>query len=284
MDKIIRGILNDGKIRIFLADTSKSCEKICAAHNLGSAASDALSRVCSIAAIMGIMQKNGRLTVKIDANGPLKSIVVDADCEGNIRGYVARPNIDETITKVEEAIGDLGIITVIKDLGMKRNFSSQIELQSGKIGEDFSYYFKESEQVPSVVATGTHITINEFISGALIVQLMPGYQEEDLLYAENFAAQCPPVSDMLKIGDLEQVLSELFPEIKILSTSPVKFACNCSKGRFIAGVATLPVEDIQEMIVDNQDVELCCNFCNTKYILTMEDLQYALKLKTMNTH
>lgn len=282
MDRILRGILNDGKIRIFLANTSKSCEKICSLHNLNGVGSDALSRVCSIAAIMGVMQKAGRLTVKIDANGPLKSIIVDADAEGNIRGFVANPELDKKVRKVEEAVGELGFITVIKDLGMKHNFSSQIELQTGGIGQDFSYYFKESEQVPSVVVVGSSLNNNEFTTGALIVQLMPGYKEEDILYVESFARQCPPLGEILKHDDMEGVLKELFPDIEILSTTDVNFKCSCSKGRFIAGVATLPVEDLQEMIEEGKDQEVYCNFCNSSYILTTEDLKYALEIKKDN--
>lgn len=281
MDKVIRGILNEGKVRIFFADTSSSCLKICQNHNLGLVATDALSRVLSVAAIMGAMQKDGKLTIKIDANGPLKCIIVDADSKGNIRGFVGNPDLNDDIKKVKDAIGDLGILTVIKDLGMKQNFSSQVVLQSGEVGEDFSFYFKESEQTDSVVSVGTVMNLNGFKSGAFIIQLMPGSTEVDYQYVEAFTKNCPPMSEILKANDLEGAIKELLPEVEILGESPVSFNCNCSKERFIDGISTLSIDEIQSMIAENHEFEVFCNFCGKKYTLTIKDLNEALNRKRM---
>ncbi len=278
MDCIYRCVLNKGKIRIFLADCSDSCKTICEKHNLNFAASDCLSRVLSVGAVMGIMQKYGNLTIKIDSNGPLKGLLVDADCDGNIRGFVLNSNVNESLT-CKEAIGDLGILTVIKDFGMKRTFSGQVELQSGGIGDDFSYYFNESEQVPSVVAVGSSIEDHRFYSGALIVQLMPGYKEEDTMYVEHFAKQCPKITDIIKIEDKKAALEELFPEIEILSTHEVHFKCNCSKERFINGLATISKDEIVDIINENKDIELKCQFCNEKYVLSIDDVKESLKIR-----
>jgi len=278
MDKIYRCMLDDGRIRIFLADTSNACKEICERHNLNTTSSDALSRVLSISAIMGIMQKAGKLTIKVEANGPLKGILCDVDYEGNIRGLVYNSSLNEEMP-VEKAIGDKGLITVIRDLEMRVQNFSETELISGKIGEDFSYYFKESEQVPSVVLVGSQVDKHEFISGALILQLMPGYKEENVLYAEHFALQAPKLVDIIKTGDLEGALKELFPDIQIFSTHDVKFKCNCEKGRFIAGLATLPLKDIQEIVNDNKPIEVTCNFCNRKYQLDTSDQLMALNMR-----
>jgi len=278
MDKIYRGVLNKGKIRIFIADTSLTCSKICQLHNLNFTCSDALSRVLSITAIMGIMQKMGKLSVKIEANGPIKTIICESDENANIRGLISNKNIEDGL-KVEQAIGNKGFLSVVKDFGMKRNFTSQIELINGKIGDDFSYYFKESEQVPSLVGVGTVINDGIFYSGSLIVQLMPGYKEEDLLYLENFQKLCPPMRDILLVKDKKSALKELFPDIEILSEHDVNFQCSCNKDKFINGIACLNLDEINSMIDENKDYEVYCNFCNKKYIITNEDLKKSLNIR-----
>lgn len=287
MDRVVRGILNDGKVRVFFADISNSCKEICELHNCTPVVSDALSRVLGVGAIMGDMQKDGRLTIKIDSCGPIKLILVDADAQGRIRGFVAHPEAtvplkDNGKQNVGGVVGELGVITVIKDLGMKQKFSSQIELQSGEIGDDFSMYFRESEQVPSLVAVGTKIGDDGKVlhAGALIVQLMPGYEEVDIQYVEGLSKILPPMHTILEVdASIEEKLQELLPEIEILGSKNVFFSCNCSKEKIIASIATLNDNEIIEMIDENKDFETRCEFCSQTYNITKKDLEMALNIR-----
>lgn len=277
MDKVYRGVLNKGKIRIFLADISDTALQICANHNYNYVTSDALSRVLSIAAIMGEMQKMGQLTIKIDGNGPLKSIIVDSDCEGHVRGLVTNPNCKAK--SVNEAIGNKGFISVVKDFGMKHNFSSQCELISGGIGEDFSNYFNKSEQVPSFVNVGTNVKDNKFYAGAMVIQLMPGYKEEDILYVETFAKNTPTIAEILAVDDKIGALKELFSDIEILSESEVSFKCTCSEEKFCESLTVLPLEELKDIAKNKKDLEVTCNFCNSKYIIKHDAILNALAIK-----
>lgn len=278
MDKIYRGILNKGKIRIFLADTSFSCEQICSLHNLNFPCSDLLSRVLSIGSIMGAMQKMGDLTIKITGNGPAKQVIVCADEFGNIRGLVANPDVDNSLT-CDQAIGEVGLLSVCKDFGMKHNFESQIDLWNGKIGDDFSYYFRESEQVPSLVNVGTYINDKEFKSGALIIQLMPGYKEEDIKYVEDFSKSCPDLKDILVKDDKKKELEKLIPGVEILEESEVRFKCTCSKERFLNSLACLEEKELEDIINEGKEIETHCNFCNQQYNFTIEEVKKALEIR-----
>ena len=280
MDKIYRGVLNKGKIRIFLADISDTATHICANHGYNYVTSDALSRVLAVASIMGEMQKMGKVTIKIDSNGPLKCIIVDCDNEGHIRGLVSNPNPNSK--SVQEAVGNKGLISVIKDFGMKHNFSSQSELISGGIGDDFSNYFIKSEQVPSFVNVGTNVSDNKFYAGAMIIQLMPGYKEEDVLYVENFAKNTPTIKEILAVNDKIGALNELFPEIEILSESKISFKCTCSKKRFLDSLATLNLDELKDMEKDHKDLEVVCNFCNSKYVINHEEIVDIINSRTKN--
>ena len=290
MDRVIRGILNEGKVRVFFADISNSCREICELHNCTPVASDALSRLLSVGAIMGDMQKDGRLTLRIDSCGPIKLMLVDASANGTIRGFVANPDADVPLTErntldVSKAVGELGFITVIKDLGMKQNFSSQIELQSGSIGDDFSMYFRESEQVPSLVAVGSKIGKDGLISkaGAIIIQLMPGADEVDFQYVERLGQNLPPMSMILSVeATMEEKIKELIPEIEVLGSKEVNFKCSCSKEKIVASIATLHEDEIKEMIEENREFETRCEFCSRTYQITKEDLEESLRIRTSN--
>ena len=287
MDRVIRGILNEGKVRVFFADISNSCKEICELHNCTPVVSDALSRLLGVGAIMGDMQKDGRLTLRIDSCGPIKLMLVDASANGTIRGFVANPDADVPLTErntldVSKAVGELGFITVIKDLGMKQNFSSQIELQSGSIGDDFSMYFRESEQVPSLVAVGSVIGRDGLVSkaGALIIQLMPGSDEVDFQYVERLGKMLPPMSEILRVeATMEEKLQELIPEIEILGSKDVSFKCSCSKEKIIASIATLHEDEIKDMIAEGHDFETRCEFCSRTYNITQSDLLESLSIR-----
>lgn len=290
MDRVIRGILNEGKVRVFFADISNSCREICELHNCTPVASDALSRLLSVGAIMGDMQKDGRLTLRIDSCGPIKLMLVDASANGTIRGFVANPDADVPLTErntldVSKAVGELGFITVIKDLGMKQNFSSQIELQSGSIGDDFSMYFRESEQVPSLVAVGSKIGTDGLVShaGAIIIQLMPGADEVDFQYVERLGNNLPPMSMILSVeATMEEKIKELIPEIEVLGSKEVNFKCSCSKEKIVASIATLHEDEIKEMIDEDREFETRCEFCSRTYQITKEDLKESLRIRTSN--
>jgi len=282
MDKVIRGILNEGKIRIFIADTSKTSEEICQIQSSHPIVSDVLSRLISVAAIMGAMQKNGRLTIKMETNGLLKNAIVDVDYLGHTRALVNTKEIDPDEDDFDKVVGNgLGFLSVAKDLGLKHNFSSQVLLQSGKIGDDFTYYFKESEQVDSIVSVGTIINSKEFRSGALIIQMMPDATDVDYQYVEGVVKNLPSMKEILQVNNLEGALLELFPELEILGSNDVSFACNCSKERYYNSLALLDLKELEELASED-GITATCNFCHKQYRFTKADIEKIILLKREN--
>jgi molecular chaperone Hsp33 len=287
MDHVVIGLVRGGRIRVYAVNSSESAREICKLHNTSPVVSDALSRTLSVGAMMGKMLKNGKLTIKITGNGPIKLILVDAAHDGTIRGLVGNNVVDLPLNKhnkldVGKAVGDLGVLTVIKNNQLKQNFTGDVILQSGEIGEDFSYYFLKSEQVPSVVAVGAIIgkDLNVECAGGLIIQLMPSATDEDYEFVETLAKRLGPVTSMInKHQDMNWVLNEIFPDIQILSKETVKFECACSKDRFIAGIATLDASEIKDMILVDKGCEIRCDFCNRYYYLSQDDLLKSIDLK-----
>lgn len=287
MDHVVIGLIKEGRIRVYATDTSLTSKEICKLHRTTPVVSDALSRTISIGAMMGKMLKNGKLTIKIQGNGPIKLIVVDASYDGKVRGLVTNPNVElprnaRGKLDVGKAVGDLGVLTVIKNNPLKQNFTGDVILQSGEIGDDFSYYFLKSEQVPSVVAVGAIIGKDYSVetAGGMIIQLMPTATEEDYQYVESLAKRLTPITELIrKHRDMKLVLHEIFPDIEILSSEPITFACSCSKERFVAGIATLESKEILEMIKVDKGCEIRCDFCNRYYYLNENDLKRSLEIK-----
>lgn len=287
MDHVVIGLIKEGRIRVYAADTSLTAKEICKLHHTTPVVSDALSRVVSVGAMMGKMLKNGKLTIKVQGNGPIKLIIVDASYDGKIRALVTNPNVElprnsKGKLDVGKAVGDLGVLTVIKNNPLRQSFTGDVILQTGEIGDDFSYYFLKSEQVPSVVAVGAIIgkDYSVEISGGLIIQLMPTATEEDYEYVEALAKRLAPITELIqKHRDMKKVLNSIFPDIEILSQEPVHFECTCSKERFIAGIATLEGKEILEMIKIDKGCEIRCDFCNRYYYLNELDLKRSLEIK-----
>lgn len=289
MDKLAIGMARNGNVRIYAVTTTNLTEEARQRHDLWPTSTATLGRVMAVGLMMGAMLKGEKekLNINIKGDGPIKNVMVAADSKGNVRGYVGDPHVmlsynDTHKLAVGLAVG-AGHLQVVKDMGLKNEFVGTVDLVSGEIGEDFAYYFNVSEQTPSAVSVGVLVdTDNTVISaGGLIIQLMPGASEEDIVATEKALANLKPISELIKNGENEKTIIEsLYDDAKILDERDVQFKCECSRERMMNGLATLQNSELLEMIVDNESVETVCNFCNEKYIFTVEDLKEIVDDKT----
>ena len=282
-DYIVRATAADEFVRAFAITSRGIAETARRAHNLTPVATAALGRLLSATAMMGIMMKGDKdvLTVRIDASGPLKGLLATADSHGNVKGYVGNPNAEapdrpDGHLGVGAAVG-IGVMSVIKDLGLKEPYVGDIELQTGEIAEDFTYYFAASEQTPSSVGLGVLVDRDRSVlqSGGFIVQLMPDVPDEVISQLETNLKALPSVTEMLSAGlspegMLERVLEGLNPEFT--GECDAAFSCNCSKERYTKGLASLGREDLLSLIHGDESVEVVCQFCGKKYEFTADEL------------
>lgn len=289
MDQLLRGVFKNRAIRVSIVNSSLTCKEICSKHKTSPVCSDALSRLISVGSMMSGMIKDGRLSLKIAGNGPIEQMIVDASSNGCIRGFIKNPQVDIPKKQngkldVGSAVGNLGVLTVTKHIGLKQDFIGDVILTNGEIGEDFCYYFYKSEQTPSVVVVGTIVDVDYSVqvAGGLILQLLPNAKEEDIVYAEEATKKMTSITKLLleNNGDVKKVAEALFnDELEGVEITPIKFKCDCSKERFISGIATLPEKDILEMIKEDKGCEVKCEFCGNTYKFDNDDLNYALEMK-----
>ncbi|WP_261134741.1 Hsp33 family molecular chaperone HslO [Bacillus sp. Marseille-Q3570] len=284
-DYLVKALAFDGNIRAYAVNTTDMVGEAQRRQKTLPTASAALGRAMTASTMMASMLKgdSNKLTVKIEGGGPIGVIIVDANSKGETRGYVSNPNVHFDLNKhgkldVARAVGTNGHLSVVKDLGMKENFTGQVPIVSGELGEDFTYYFVSSEQIPSAVAVGVLVNPDNSIlaSGGFVIQVMPGAQEEMITFIEKRLEHIDPVSKMIESGDSpEQLLYNVLGEenVKILSTSPVSFSCSCSRERFADAIISLGEAEILDMIKEDGKADANCHFCNESYHYTKEDLE-----------
>ncbi|GAA0609194.1 redox-regulated molecular chaperone HslO [Virgibacillus siamensis] len=286
-DYIVKATALNGMVRAYAATTTNTVGETQRRQDTWATASAALGRAVTITAMMGAMLKgDDTLTVKVEGNGPMGAIVADGNAVGTVRGYVTNPHVDFDLNDngkldVARAVGTEGNISVVKDLGLKDYFTGSVPIVSGEIGEDFTYYFANSEQIPSAVGAGVLVNPDQSIlsSGGFIVQVMPGASEDSIAALEDKIQNFPAISNLIREGNSpEQILERLFgqEEVKIHETLPVEFKCKCSKERLENAIIGLGSDEIQKMIEEDHGAEATCHFCNEKYQFTEEELE-ALK-------
>ena len=286
-DYIVRATAANGQVRVFAATTREVVETAREHHNTSPVATAALGRLLTAGAMMGSMMKNDTdmLTIQIRGDGPLGGITVTADSHANVKGYVNNPDVvlppKNGKLDVGGAVG-IGLIQVIKDLGLKEPYSGQTILVTSEIAEDLTYYFANSEQVPSSVGLGVLMEKDNTVkcAGGFIIQMMPFATDETISQIEENLKNVTSVTNLLEQGYTpEQLLETLLGNVglEITDTIPTQFYCNCSKERVEQAVVSVGKKDIQEMIDEGKPIEVKCFFCNTAYQYTVEELKQIIK-------
>ncbi len=288
-DHIIRAISKDGYVRAFGAYSKGTVEEARKRHDLSPVACATLGRTLTGAAMMGSMLKSedDLITIQISGDGPIGTVMATADSEGRVKGFVGNPSVMLPPSKVGKldvggAVGS-GVLTVVKDMGLKEPYAGQVALQTGEIAEDLTYYFAASEQVPSCVGLGVLMnrddaTVKE--AGGFIVQLMPFAPDDILQKLEDNIRSVSSVTDMLSEGkDPEEILKLILNgmDIEFTDRMPLKFYCNCDRERIKKALISIGKEELRKMIDDGETITMNCHFCNTDYSFTIDELKELLK-------
>lgn len=287
-DYIIRATAADGQIRAFAATTRGVVEKARASHNTSPVATVALGRLLTAGGMMGTMMKgkDDILTLRIEGDGPIEGLTVTADSAGNVKGYAFNPAVmlppnAKGKLDVGGALG-VGVLSVIRDIGLKEPYVGQTILVSGEIAEDLTYYYATSEQIPTSVALGVLMNKDNTVrqAGGFIIQLLPGASDEIIDKLEKKLGEMDAITSLLDAGRTpEMILDFVIGEfgLEILDTMPTEFYCNCDKARVEKALISIGRKELQEMIDEGKTIEVNCHFCNRNYAFTVEELNGLLK-------
>lgn len=283
MNNVLIATALNRHVRIYLFNSKEMVEQARKVHDLWPTSCAALGRTLSVAGLMGLMQKdeNEVVTVTINGGGPIGTVLCVATSEGIVKGFCGDPHIYETYPDshklaVGKAVGVDGYLKVTKNLKLKQNYTSQVALQSGEIGEDFAYYFSISEQIPSIVSVGVLVNTDDTVrsAGAMIIELLPNHTQDDIEYLEDLDLQ--PISSVLAQNDnLIDYLEVLFPENEILEERYIRYECDCSRERFMGNLLALPKSDLEEL-AQEENIDIRCEFCNKEYRFDRKDIELIM--------
>ena len=289
MGKLVRAMTADGFVKAVAVDAKDMVERARQIHKTLPTATAALGRLLSGCSMMGNMQKvdNGSLTLQVKGGGPLGTVMAVSDAVGNVRGYVQNPQVS-VLEKyrgkldVGAAVGTDGMLTVIRDLQMKEPYVGSVALVSGEIAEDITSYFVQSEQTPTACALGVLVDTDQSVraAGGYLVQLLPGAPDSVIDTLEQNIAQAGPVTALLDGGlSPEEMLRRMLGgmEVEILETTEVEYRCYCSRRRVEATLISLGRKELTDIVREGENIEISCQFCDTIYKFTPEEIGEILK-------
>ncbi len=283
-DYLIRAVSENSQIRAFACTTRETVEEARRIHNTSPVMTAAAGRLYSAALMMGAMLKGEKdlLTIRIDGDGPARGLMATANAMGEVKGFVMEPQVilpPNSLGKLDVggAIG-AGTIQVIKDMGLKEPYAGQTNLVSGEIAEDLTYYFANSEQVPSAVGLGVLMNKDNTVrqAGGFIIQLMPFAEEETIEILENNLKTIGSVTEMLEsgktpLGILEEVMGEL--GVHVMDEMDVSYHCDCSKERVERALISIGKKELSEMIEEDKPITITCRFCDKVYEFPIEEVE-----------
>lgn len=272
------------EVRIYIANSKNAVESARQIHGTWPTATAALGRLLTVTALFGLMMDNLSVSTKIEGNGPIKKMVAEADNNGNVKGDIINPEVYLTYNNgdkkgklaVGKAVGE-GTLTVVKDLGLKDYFTSSVNLKTGEIAEDFTYYFAVSEQTPSSVGLGVLVNTDEKVleAGGFILQLMPFASEETIITLEKIISNLKPFTTLLEEGkNIEDILNILSNNTAVIHDKKyIRYYCGCSRERYLNSIKSLDKDTLKDFSDDENGIEVVCHFCKKKYLFNQDEIK-----------
>ena len=288
-DYLVRGMSMDGFVKVVAIRSTQLVRRGAEIQGTTPNATAAFGRCLTAASMMGNMQKveNGSMTLQIRGGGPIGTITVVSDPEGNVRGCVTEPKV-ELVEKfpgkldVGATVGTDGTLTVIRDLQMKEPYIGSVPLVTGEIGDDVTAYFAQSEQTPTACALGVLVDrdCSVKVAGGYLIQLLPGAPDETIDALERGIQRAGAVTAMLEAGlTPEDILGQVCGELGVvfMETTEVGYKCYCSRDRVTAALISLGREELEDIMAEKKTFPVECQFCDTVYRFTPADIQELLE-------
>ncbi len=284
-DYLLRALAREAGVRVIVSSNTDLAREAADRHSTFPIASIALGHALTGAALMGALLKvRQRIAMKFEGSGPLQKILVESDNNGRIRGYVSQPMIDLPELSPEQiaaALGDTGLLTVVKDTLLPELSESTVPLGSGDIAAELTFFLNQSEQIPSLIDISHTVDDEGNLQtvGGLLIQALPPYESDIVQQLRNNIQELPPMADLLNSGKtLEEIVALLFGEMpyKLLERRPLHFECGCNRTRSEQALISLGPEEIQHIIDTEGETVVDCHFCHEQYVFSREDLEELL--------
>ena len=280
-DKLIKALGFNKSVRLYGITTTDTLNYIGDKFGYLPSSLDAMGRLLSIGGMMGgTLKGDETLTIRVEGDGPIGNIIIDADSYGHIRGYSTNPTVhfenNNGTLNVGKTIGNKGDIIIIKDLKLKEPYTCYTPIINGEVATDFAYYYSVSEQIPTAISLGVLVDENSQckVSGGFMVQVLPNTPDDIIIELEEKVKALPPMSELLNSGyDIYDILKNIDKNLEILDETQISFKCNCSKDKFARGILSLGSKEILDMMNKEKEINCTCNFCLNEYHFSNDELK-----------
>ena len=282
----MRVIAKEAGVRGLACVITNLSNEIAARHGAAPTAAVALARGLMGGALMGALLKVGqRLAMKLEGDGPLGKILVEADAYGRLRGYVGDKTLNLPLVagqhNIVSAVGQFGFLTIVKDVKLPHLVDSVVPLQTATVDADLTFYLNQSEQIPSAVEIGVLADADGTITAAagFLIQALPPYEEATIQRIISRIQNMPPIEQLLGEGFMpEDLLALLFTGLayEVLEKRPLSFRCTCSPERSEQALINLGREELANLLETEGEAEVDCHFCGNQYLFNAEDLELIL--------
>lgn len=289
--KLKRYLSDDGAVVCLVLDGTEMCREMERTHKTSAVCTAALGRLSMAASLIGYTLKNAgdTVTIRLCGGGPSGTLLAVADDLGNVKSYVDQPIVELPLNAkgkldVAGAVGTDGTLFVIKDVGLKEPYSGQTALVSGEIAEDITQYFANSEQVPSACGLGVLVNpdLTVACAGGYLIQLLPFAPESDIAKLEENLRDVTSVTDLMQNGmTTDDIAHKLMAGLsaELLDESEPEYVCDCSRERTAKMIYSLDIPSLREMADEMPEIEVCCHFCNQKYVFAKDELREMIRKK-----
>jgi molecular chaperone Hsp33 len=285
-DYLVRALAREAGVRVIVSANTNLAREAADRHGTFPTSSIALSHALTGGTLMGALLKvRQRIAIKFEGSGPLQKILVESDNNGRIRGYVANPMIDlPNLTRedIATALGDTGLLTIVKDVLLPELVESTVPLGSGDIAAELTFFLNQSEQIPSLIEI-SHLADEEgYLQavGGLLIQALPPYESDIVQQLRNNIHELPPVADLLHNGKTQEEITDLlFGQMpyKLLEKRPLHFECGCSRSRSEQALISLGADELRQIIATEGEAVVDCHFCHEQYVFSREELEALLE-------
>ena len=287
MDTIQKAILFGGKAIVTVVNAKDLVQVAADKQQTNDAATEVLGRVLAIGAFIsrGIKGTAMKVSISVNGDGKCGNIIVAGETGGIVRGFVQNRNpqinkLDNRKYDINEAIGENGSITVIKDFGLKNPYVGKTQLVNGSIDNDFAYYFTSSEGLPTAISSGAIVKNGKVLScGAVIVQPMPNCEEEYIVMLQDIVRNFADFGSLIQAKTPEQIIDDNFGhfECKLMPAITPEFKCKCSEERMQNIIKGLDKKELEDILAKEGQIEIHCDFCNTYYRFDKDKINEIIK-------
>lgn len=288
MGRIVRTISRDASVVCSAIEGTDIVGEIEKIHHSSAVVTAALGRLAMGTSLIGfgLKGKDDTVTLKINGGGPAGNLICVSDSFGNVKAYVQNSVVELPLNSkgkldVGGAVGKDGVLSVIKDLGLKEPYVGQVPIVSGEIAEDITSYFAVSEQTPTVCALGVLVNPDLTVkaAGGFLLQLLPFAPDEAIDVIEKNINGFKPVTEMLTEGKtVEDIAMAALDglEPNVLDDFEVNYRCDCSKERVERALISLGKDQLSELMNDD-NTNVKCHFCSKEYDFSKDDIKNLLK-------